>query len=284
MPPPPLWMSEPSDQVPGVSVIMHLLSSSSSSEIFVDSIKVYRDRVYLRIGLKFRDRQSWRAAGIDPNILMMPETFNAMAQYQGGETVLASSYTSDSSIGSIDAISPNASRTLVQISSEGAGLQWYVDYLILPIPTEDVVFSADFPQIGLNRGEWLLSTSTIEECLEIGSRYSRACIAAEEDEHAIKTNLNSIAEIVARLAHLGARVDFGNAELGWEPAIQVPAGERGVLSIYEILSDNALNVTIRGLYPDCYMIELSDDPGMQIIVLRNDVATAAEVLIKGLRQ
>lgn len=279
-------MREPSDEVPGVAVIMHQLSSSRSSEIFIDSIRVYPDRIYLRIGLRFRESESWRAAGIDPDILMAPETFNATTRYHGGETVSASAYVSDRSIGdSADATSsPNSSRMLVQISSQGAGLQWYVDYLIWPLPAEGVIFSAEFPRIGLDRGEWLLSKSTVEECLEIRSRYARARKAAEERGYTIKTNLNGIADITARLAHLGARVDFGNAKLGWEPAVQVPLEKRGVLSIYEILSGDAINVTINGLDVDSYLLEVSDDLGMQIIALSNDVTRAARALVAGLHK
>ncbi len=283
MPPVPLWMREPTDEVPGIAVIRHQLSSSASSEIFVDRVKVYLDRIYLRIGLKFAEPESWRAAGIDPNILMTPEAFHATAQYRDGERVSASSYASDKSMGkTADASSSNMPRTLVQISSEGARLQWYIDYLILPVPAEDIVFSTEFPRIGLGRAEWLLSRSTIDDCLEIGSRYTRARKAAKEDGYTIKTNLKSIAEIAARLAHLGARVAFGNAKLGWEPAVQVPLKQGEALSIYEILSEDAINVTIRGHDTDCYLLEISDNPSMQIIALRNDVERAAEVLIAGL--
>ena len=217
---------------------------------------------------------------------MAPETFNATTRYHDGETVSASAYVSDGGIGdSADATRPpNSSRTLVQISSQGAGLQWHVDYLILPLPAEGVIFSAEFPRIGLDRGEWTLSKSTIEDCLEIRSRYARARKAAEERGCSIKTNLNGIADITARLAHLGAWVDFGNAKLGWEPAVQVPLGKRGVLSIYEILSGDAINVTINGLDADSYLLEVSGDLGLQVIALSNAVTRAARVLVAGLHK
>lgn len=284
MPPVPQRMREPSGEVPGVAVIMHQLSSSGSSEILIDSIRVYPDRIYLRIGLKFRDPESWRAAGIDPDVLMAPETFNATLRYQDGETVSAYTYNSDTSKESSvkSTGSRDSSRMLVQISSQGAGLEWYVDYLILPLPTKGVAFSTGFPRIGLDRGEWLLSGSTIEECLEIRSRYARARKAAERDGYTIKTNLNRMADIVAHLAYLGARVDFGNAKLGWEPAVQVPLAKGGVLSIYEILPGDAINVTINGGDADSYLLEVSEGPGMQIIALSNSVTTAARVLTAGL--
>jgi hypothetical protein len=217
---------------------------------------------------------------------MAPETFNATTRYQDGETVPASVYVSGKSMrDSADAtISPNSPRMLVQISSRGAGLQWYVDYLISPLPAEGVIFSAEFPRIGLDRGEWPLPKSTIEECLEIRSRYAKARKAAEDRGYTIKTNLNGIADITARLAHLGARVDFGDAKLGWEPAVQVPLEKRGVLSIYEILSGDAINVTVNGHDADSYLLEVSGDPGMQIIALSNDVTRAARVLVAGLHK
>ncbi len=283
--PAPQWMREPSDEVPGIALITHQLSASDSSEIFIDSIKVYLDRIYLRMGVKFREPESWRAAAIDPNILMTPETFHATTRYRDGETVPAFSYTSGKIVGENTATSSsNTLRRLVQFSSEGAGLQWYVDYLIFPVPTEDVVFSAEFPRIGLVRGEWVLPKSTIEEGLKIGSRYASARKAAKEEGYIIKTNLNSVAEIAARLAHLGARVDFGNAKFGWEPIIQVPLQKREALSIHKILSGDAIKITIKGLDADCYLLEVPNYPATQIIALRNDVARVAEVLIAGLHK
>jgi hypothetical protein len=268
---------EPSDEVPGVAVIMHQLSSSDSVKLFVDSIRVYSEMVYLRIGLKFRDPESWREAGISPSVLMMSDTFNATTRYQDGEIVPSFNYKTD-------ALSTTSFRAMAQISSRGAGLQWYVDYVISPFPAGDVVFSAGVPRIGLGRGEWLLSESAVEKCLQVGSRYASARKAAEEAGGKIRTNLNNIAEIVARLAHLGANVDFGNAKMGWEPTVQVPLEKGGILSIHEILSDDAINVTLRGLKAECYLLDVSDDPGMQVIALSNDVTGAAEVLIAGLHR
>jgi hypothetical protein len=279
----PRWAAEPSNTVPGISVIGNNLASSSSCQIYIDSIRVYLDRVYLRMGIKFQDRESWHRVAINGDTFMGSDAFRARIKHRDGSAVAVSSFGLHTTENSADdVVTPNAPNTLWQVNTRGAGLEWFVDYLIFPTPISDVVFSAEFPQLSVPRGQWTLPRQEIETCLEAAARYAGFCALANDHGHSIRSNLVNNAEIAARLLHLGAEIDFGEENGSWEPSIRIPLGNKEYLMIHEILPGDRIDIKISGSSVESYLLEISGNSNLQAMALSGEVAQIAEVLTAGL--
>lgn len=278
----PRWAREPSDEIPSVLVIEHDLTSNDRCKMYVDSMRVYRDRVYLRIGIKFCDRESWREAAFHDDVFMAPDTIRAQIKYQDGGSVDALSLSSLDNLGLSHTTTPSTPNILVLINTRGARLEWFADYLIFPLPVVDIIFAAGFPKMNLSPGAWTLVRRRTEEHVELAAQYTEFYARAAKHGHSIKSGLIDIIEISARLTNLNAKIILSEDDKACEPFIRIPLKSQAYLSIHKIIPTDPIEVRLSDSNIDCYLLEVSGNFNMQAIAFSDEVVKVTQALASGL--
>lgn len=264
----PRWTTESSHEIPGVSVIRHGLASNEYCDLYVDSIRVYRDRVYMRLGIKFRDRESVRRlAAVTNGAFLAPDTIRPEIRYSPSG--------SESRTDNLSAPAP------LYVDAQGSGLEWFAEYLIRPMPVTDLVFSADPSKISLALAKWTLPRYRVENCLKLAARYTEFWARAKEHGYEIRSDLISAAEIAARLAHLDAEIDISEHDNSWQPSVRIPLNAQVDLCVHKILPTDPIDVRLLNSSTDCYLLEVSGSRGLQAIALSAEAARVAEALARG---
>jgi hypothetical protein len=196
-------------------------------------------------------------------------------RYADGTQVTSDSY--DETVAPEERLVGNGPPVVTLVGTRGSLPTWAFQYWVWPLPVDGATLFTRWPACGLQHVEWPLQPAVIENALRSAAELTDLRTTAAADGLEIDSELAVMADIVARLADLGAGLGAPMSPDGREPFVTVPVGE-GSVEIHQVTSDYLPNLKRVLDAGGVHLVRAEGAINAQTIVIGADAAVVARAL------